>query len=185
MGLFGFKSKNEKTKERLVAEANSWIDDLKKEKNLKSVSTNIILKQGEEAYIVTESNLYENRGTTYSKSSGHGGAVRIAKGVYIGGSNRSGSSETRQELKLIDKGVLTLTNKRLVFDGNRENRSIPIDKIISVDHYTDSVEISSESRSKSMLFNVPNPYIWFFIFNILIQVPDPHKLGEINLSINS
>lgn len=183
MGLFGFKSKDEKRKEELVAEASSWIENLKKEKNLPSVTTNILLKAGEEAFVQTESKLYENRGVTHSKSSGRGGAVRIAKGVYIGGSNRSGTSETIQQLKVIDSGSLVLTNKRLVFDGGRENRNIPIEKIISVNHFSDSIEISSEARSKSMLFTVPNPYIWYFIFNILVQVPDPHKLGEINLSI--
>ncbi|MBI2031110.1 MAG: hypothetical protein HYT08_00690 [Candidatus Levybacteria bacterium] len=184
MGLFGFKSPSEKKKELLVAEANEFSLNLNKEKNLPAISTQLLLKPQEEAFVQTDSKLYETRAVSYHKSSGSGGAVRIAKGVYVGGSSRSGKSESVQELKPIDEGTLILTNKRFVFDGKNENRIIPLDKIISIDPHIDSIEISAENRTKSMWFTVPNCFIWIFTFQILIQVPDPHKLGEVHLTAN-
>lgn len=184
MGLFGFKTPSEKKKELLVVEANQFSAKLDETKDLPAISSRIILKDGEEAFDETESALLETRAITYTRGSRSGGAFRIAKGVYVGGSSGSSRSEGKQELKLIDKGVLILTNKRLVFDGSHENRNINLDKVISVNPHLDSVEVSTENRSKSMLFTVPNPIVWVFKFQVLLQAPDPHKLGKVNLTVN-
>lgn len=185
MGLFNFGSKKE-TKvnklELLATEANAFSKKLNDEKNLPAINTQITLKSGEEAFTQTESTLYETRGVSYNQGGSTGGAVRVMKGVWLGGSSRTGKSETKQELREIDSGLLVLTNKRFVFDGKYENRIIPLDKIISVEPRVDSIEVSTESKAKSMMFTVPNAFIWVFTFQILIQAPDPHKLADVHMT---
>ena len=48
---------------------------------------------------------------------GGGAETRFGR-VYVGG----GVSKSQQRLKQIDTGRLTLTTKRLIFDGSIENR---------------------------------------------------------------
>jgi len=76
--------------------------------------------------------------------------------VYVGG----GVSESEQRLKQIDSGTLTLTTKRLVFDGGRENRAIQLSDVLSVKPRTDAIEVSTAHRAKSLVFIVLNPVIW-------------------------
>lgn len=185
MGLFGFKSSLDKKKELMIAEANEFSNKLNEEKNLPAIPTQILLKSGEEAFAQTESILSETRGVSYHKGSSSGGAVRLMKGVYVGGSSRSGKSETKQEIKEIDTGLLILTNKRLVFDGSNENRTILLERIISFEPHIDSIEISTENRTKSMRFTVPNSFIWVFTLQVLIQSPNPHKLGDVHLTVKT
>jgi hypothetical protein len=106
------------------------------------------------------------------------------KGVYIGGSSRSGKSESKQELKVIDKGTLVLTNHRLVFNGLVENRNIALNKIISFEPKIDSLLVTVENRAKKMYFDVPNAFLWVFALQVLLQAPDPHKLGDVHFKIN-
>jgi len=76
MGFFGIKSKKEKAQEELdrqVAEAKDFASKLKEEKDLHSITTNLILKPKEEAFYQAESNLYETRATSYYQGSSSGG----------------------------------------------------------------------------------------------------------------
>jgi len=186
MGLFGFKSKEEKSQEELnrqVAEANEFAKKLDKEKNLSAIKTQLLLKLGEEAFIEAESTLYESRATSYYQGSSSGGGFRVMKGVYVGGSSRSGKSESKQELKTIDKGSLVMTNKRLVFSGLHESRNILLDKILSFEPKIDSILVTAENKAKKMYFTVPNGIIWFYTLQVLKQAPNPHKLGDVHLTV--
>ena len=88
----------------------------------------------------------------------YGGAgTRVGK-IYLGG----GISESEQRWKQIDVGTLTLTTKRLVFDGSRENRTIRLSDVLSVTTCSlDAIEVSSQRRAKSAVFaGLLNPLIW-------------------------
>lgn len=185
MGLFGIKTKKEKLLDQAnknLEDAQVFMDEVKNKKALTPITTSFLLKPQEEAYLQTESFLLESRSTRYFQSSGSGGGMRVMKGVYVGGSSRSGKSESKQELKVIDKGDLVLTNQRLVFSGEKESRNIPLKKVSVFESQVDSVVITEEGKSKRMYFTVPNSAIWSFVFQILLRFPDPHKLGDINLS---
>lgn len=60
----------------------------------------------------------------------------------------------------IDRGRLTLTNKRLVFDGHSVDRSIPLAKVMSANTLFNTIEVSAANREISMYFTVPNPKVW-------------------------
>ncbi len=122
------KKRREK-RELLVKQAQEFIDGVKQKLTLPVVSTDIMLKPDEKAVYSSSSVLYETRAVREYRAV-HSG-VRVAKGVYIGGT--SGRSLSTQQWAKLDTGCLTITNKRVVFVGTKEERAFPLDKVISVD----------------------------------------------------
>lgn len=177
--LFSTQNKKQVKKQELINEANSYIEKVKNNKGLIPITTSILLKKDEDAFLATESTLRETKAIRYSQRGGVG--LRVAKGVYVGRS--SGKSESQQEWRVIDSGDITVTNQKLVFNGEKENRIIPIDKIVSISPWSDAIEITSETKNKSMLFSVDNPFIWAAVVNILVKVDDPKNLDGVNLDI--
>lgn len=86
----------------------------------------------------------------------YGGAVRVAKGVYIG----SSKSSSHGQLKAIDKGVLSLTNQRLIFNGSRRSMSYPLSKIDSIKEYSDAIGIAVSNKQKISIFSLKEPAKW-------------------------
>jgi hypothetical protein len=145
------------TGQRVTAEANEWIASIKQH-DLLPVESSIILKADEAAYYEAPSALYETRAVRYSA----GGGFRVAKGLYLGGAR----SLSAQEWTQIDVGTLTVTNQRLVFNGAKADRVVPLKKIVSANAASPSqVEVTTESRQKSMVFDASNPIILAAIFD--------------------
>jgi len=183
MGFLSFLSpqkKKEELKEKINKGLDEFINQIKVQKGLKPIVIDILLKEKESAYLEYITFLQETRAVRHYKSGGMG--FRVAKGVYLGGS--SGSSESKDEWRTLDKGRLILTNKRIIFDGQKENRTVPLEKIISVSPCLDAIEVSSENRKKSMLFPVENPLIWATTIQILIKSPNPEKIDNINIKVS-
>src|SRR5262245_37511824 len=135
----------------LSAEADAWIA-ARARLGPTPISTHLILKNDEHAVLEEQATLLESR--AYRVSSG--GATRIRR-VYVGG----GVSDSHQRLKQIDQGTLTLTTKRLIFDGSGENRSVQLTQVMSVGPWADAIEVSTERRAKSQIYSgLRNPLIW-------------------------
>jgi hypothetical protein len=84
-----------------------------------------------------------------------------------------------QDFERIDSGSLTLTNKRLVFDGSMESRVVDLNKIVSAEvAASDSIQITTNGRMKDSTFTVHNPILW----SVLIQsmVKDPNCVYAMN-----
>ncbi|MDD5447863.1 MAG: SHOCT domain-containing protein [Actinomycetota bacterium] len=60
-------------------------------------------------------------------------------------------------MRNIDKGVLTLTNQRLVFSGEKRTLNIDLAKIISIQPFKDGIAIRREGKEKTQYFSVINP----------------------------
>jgi len=115
------------------------------------IDTNLVLPPDEHAVLADDAVLFETRCHRV-----YGGAGTSIRGVHVGG----GASQSRDSLRRIDSGTLVLTTARLVFDGTTENRSIKLADVLSATALLDAIEVSTQRRSKSMLFSVPNPQIW-------------------------
>jgi hypothetical protein len=153
------------TGQRLDAEAEEWLASIKQH-DLLPVESSIILKADEAAYYEAPSALYETRAVRYSAGGGLG--FRVAKGVYLGGGGARSLSE--QEWTQIDVGTLTVTNQRLVFNGAKADRVVPLKKIVSASTASLSqVEVTAEGRQKSMVLDAANPIILATIFDWLCR----------------
>ncbi len=146
---------------------------------MQPVPARILLKPGETAFYSAPSILYETRAVRHYQSGSVG--FRVAKGIYVGGSK--GRSISSQEWSQIDAGTLTITNKRLIFDGGGADRTVALNKVLSAESRMDGVEVSAESRQKSMVFAAENPLILATVIHICCQIPDPLNLSETQLQI--
>jgi|ERR1035437_790097 hypothetical protein len=171
--------KKEENKKLIIQDANSYLDKIKATKSIPVINSNLMLDKGESAFWEEPSKMYETR--TVRKSSGGYAGVRLMKGLSVGG--YSGSSEGTQEWREIDQGRLTLTNKRIVFDGNKENRIIQINKIIGVNVFLGSVRISGVGKTKDTEFSTKNPYILGALINLVNKTENPLDLSGVNIDI--
>ncbi len=182
-GLFGGKKKKELEKNNKAEEAQSYINEVQKNKGLPTITPSIFLDKGEIAFLEEHTTLLETRAVTKYSSIGGGVGLRVAKGLYIGQGSRSGTSESTQEWKAIDTGKVIITNQNIIFDGEKENRILKIKDIMSISVSLDAIEISAKSKSKSMIFSVGNGYIWGAVINIIRQTDNPLNLEGIDLDI--
>lgn len=105
----------------------------------------IILKKNEIPYLSIPSvEFHEDRMVRHST----GGAVRIMKGVYLGGSR----SESHPERRHIDTGQLVLTNRRLVFVGSRKSIDADLRKIVSLEPYEDGIAVNRSNKKNTEWF---------------------------------
>jgi len=125
------------------------------------VGLNIILEPNEVTHWYDNAKLMEER----SVRDTYGGAVRVMKGVYVGGHR----GQSHGELKTIDVGSILLTNKRLVFNGRLKNIIYDLNKIISVEQYKDAVEIGSSTKKKVQVYVVDDPKKLAAYLRIAIQ----------------
>jgi tetratricopeptide (TPR) repeat protein len=126
------------------------------------IGLNIILQKGETAHWYSPAKLMEERAVRHT----YGGAVRVMKGVYVGG--RRG--ESHGEMREIDSGNLLLTNKRLIFKGGMRSFEHKLDKVVSVEEYNDSMGIGVSNRQKSQYFVVDEPHKWAVFTRMAVDI---------------
>jgi hypothetical protein len=179
MAVAVFRAKQQRDRRALLfAQARAFAASVQQKRALPIVAANIILKPGEVAFYSTPSTLYETRAVRHYQAA-HSG-FRVAKGVWVGAT--SGRSTNTQEWTKIDSGWLTITNKRLVFDGTREGRAVPLSKVVSAHNSTTAIEIAVEGRQKAMVFDAPNPLIASLIIRLCCQESDPLNLSGDNIN---
>lgn len=181
LAIYGAKKKEDKEIRRvlLVHEADKYIDSVKELKSLPTINPlgAIFLEKDEHLFLNEDVDMKETR--SVRRSSGSFGGVRIMKGVTVG--QYSGRSSSSLEWATLDNGSLYLTSKKLLFMGRKENRSIPLKKIVAVETFLDAVEITVDGRSKAIQFPVKNGYIWSSAITITKSVDDPTKIGDLKL----
>ena len=164
----------------LFKQARDFAATVQQNRALPIVPANIILKPGESAFYSTPSALYETRAVRQYQA-GHTG-FRVAKGVYVGGT--SGRSISTQQWAKLDTGSLTITNKRLVFVGGKEDRVIPLGKVVSVNSILTGIVVSVEGRQKAIALEATNSLIATLIIRLCSQASDPLNLSGDNINID-
>lgn len=108
--------------------------------NLPSIPVPLVLQRGEVCHATASAVWLEMR--TRTERVNYGGpvaSIRICKGVrYRVGSVRV-QRITRDELTAIDQGRVYVTNKRIIFDGQKKNTAIRYSSLISFEPYGDGV----------------------------------------------
>jgi len=171
--------RKQELQQSIINEANDFVERIRQSKSLTPIYSSLVLGPKESAFLEEKTILKEPRSVRRYRSSGI--RFRVMKGVSVGTSG--GHAESHKEWRALDLGTLIITNKKIVFDGSKEDRSIPLNKILTVSPMLDSIEISSSSRVGSMIFPVKNPFIWAATIRILSAVEDPLNIGDLNLDI--
>jgi hypothetical protein len=137
------------------------------------VGTSLVLKKGEQAYVVTAATLARHGRKMEWVGGSQGFSFPIAHtGIrYRVGSYR-GHPVAHEVLNQIDSGELVLTNQRLAFMGKLKLVSIPLDKVANLETYTDGVSVFQENRENPNVFLVSQVnYLVFYLNYLLDQRP--------------
>jgi hypothetical protein len=119
--------------------------------------SHVILKKDEKIHLSALSIVKELRTTSHSYEGGsHGVSFRIMKGVSYRVGAHKGHVVPIQSLVETSRGVLIITNKRLLLHPAANNKpvSIPINKIASYRCYSNGLEIYKEGREKGFIFTL-------------------------------
>jgi hypothetical protein len=138
------------------ADIEQWMTSLKEgEVAIKMIcgSSPVLLKRKEELHVVLPNmSLWEPRSVRQSTGGYGGPSFRIAKGVSWRLGAFKAQSESHEELRAIDQGIFTLTNKRLVFSGSKRTADINLAKIVSIEPYSDGIAVRTSGRQKTQYF---------------------------------
>ena len=123
------------------------VDEFVKGEHGKQFDTNLLLKKGE--YLIfdlPQISLCEERSVKL-KGGYQGFSVRLMKGVSYRFGGFQGGSE--QKVIEIDSGNLTLTNKRMVFSGEKTSKDISLSKINTIQSLVDGISITRSGKQKT------------------------------------
>lgn len=121
-------------------------------KELNPMNSPINLQKSENLYFTANVEWYEERTRTTTVSyGGVGTRFKICKGVYLRAGSIAPMRNTETYLKLIDRGDVFFTNKRIIFMGDHGNKVIPYSKILSFTPYSNGIEIDKETGKKPFL----------------------------------
>jgi hypothetical protein len=103
-----------------------------------------ILQKGEFAYMTILAALAEMKTTGYRGRTG-GVSFRVAKGVTLRTGGYGGHAV--KELVETAHGQLAVTNRRLLFAGDAKSRATKLDKIVSIERFSDGIAIHEDNKS--------------------------------------
>ena len=61
-----------------------------------------------------------------------------------------------------------MTNKRVYFNGDKQDRNVALGDIMSIDFDPTTIELSCEKRQRSMVFSVGNGFKAGYILQVLV-----------------
>ena len=113
----------------------------------------IILKKSETPVLVLHNVTLKEPRSVRTSVGGYGGpTIRIAKGFSLRLGGVSHRSMSHEEIHDIDRGTLTITNKRLIFSGSMKLINYNLSKILSITDYKDAIAIQRDNKQKTEYF---------------------------------
>lgn len=147
--------KKQEAEEQRNRDINLFMDKLVNGNvNLTSSSTSpIIPKKNEKTNLVMNNVSFLEARSVRQTIGGYGGPTfRVAKGVSFRFGGVSARSVSHDEIKKIDQGTLVLTNKRLIFLGDKKTINIDLRKIVAIEPFNDGIGSQRENKQKTEYF---------------------------------
>lgn len=130
-----------------------------KDGNLPVLETNIILQKNELCHYEITADLIEEKSRTRYIGGSQGVSIRIMKGVSYRVGGFKGDRIVDTFNAVTDSGSLYVTNKRVIFAGNKKNVTYPINKIVNIKRFSDAIQFQKENESKPKYFAVDSDAI--------------------------
>ena len=109
--------------------------------------TNLLLKKGERlVFDIPQVSLCEERSVRV-KGGYQGFSVRLMKGVSYRFGGFTGGTE--QQVIELDSGNFILTNKRIVFSGEKLSKDVPLNKINTIESLDNGISITRSGKQKT------------------------------------
>lgn len=135
-------------KEKLLCELKSGnIDKLK----VAGMHSKVIMQKNEEMMLMLpEVDLIE-----YISR----GEIKGGSGISVMGYGLTGGihSEQKEEKRVLDNGVLVITNTRVVFDGGKRSSETIHSDILAVEPYSNGIAVKSRARDVVQYYTITNP----------------------------
>ena len=150
----------------LSEEQNSVLEELRllwkiENNKIEPIESDINLHSTEKLFYKTECRWLESRKKTVGYSyMGVSKRISIAKGMSFRVGGGSGGRITEDCLQEIDRGMIYVTDKRIIFVGGKGAKNIPINKILSFEITDDGLKISKET-GKSPVLSLANGTLSF------------------------
>ncbi|MBA3632019.1 MAG: hypothetical protein H0W58_04280 [Acidobacteria bacterium] len=113
---------------------------------------NLILQKGENCNLCIPAILLEERVVSRQYSGGSQGiSIPIVKGIRYSVGKQRGSMQSISGIVPVSEGYFIITNKRLVFSGNKKSTSTAFNKLIDLQLFNDGLKYSSTSRQKPFI----------------------------------
>ena len=117
-----------------------------------TIQADINLQRNEECYFKCDVDWYEHRRQTRRiRYAGPTARIRLAKGIYYRAGDLGFQKVSEDVSVKIDTGPVYVTSKRLLFRGQRKNKTIRLSKIIDFTPYVNGVQIEKDAGKSPFL----------------------------------
>ncbi len=115
-------------------------------------ATGLILQKNEVCHVSLPAQLIEERVVSRNYNGGSRGVgLRIVKGVSFRIGQQKGQMVSQSGLVPISDGYFVITNKRVVFTGDRKSVSPPIAKLLDLHVFSDGINFSVDGKQKPVI----------------------------------
>lgn len=124
---------------------------------LPSKQTTLILKKDESSLLDTPVNLLKEVADRELRGRSQGLSIPIGGGVrYRVGAVRGHMVTIGHHWAVADHGVLTVTDRRVVYHGGRKTLEFPFAKLATLNVYSDAIDLGVTSRQTTSSFGTSN-----------------------------
>ena len=116
------------------------------------------MQKGEVCHVSLPATLVEERVVLRNYQGGSRGVnLRLVKGVSFRLGQQQGKMVSQSGIVPVSEGYFVITNKRLVFSGDRKSITTPIEKLIDLHIFADGLNYSVTTRQKPVIIRLSAP----------------------------
>ena len=119
------------------------------------MDTTMLLKPGEVCYAEVGAGLLKEVAEREFRGGSQGISVPLGHGVrYRTGAFRGHMVTIGTHWQVVDSGMLTVTDKRVVYHGERKTLEFSFDKLATLNVYSDAIDLGVTSRQSTSSFRI-------------------------------
>ncbi len=144
-------------------------------------SSELLLRPDEEAVWVTAAQLLHEVVEREFRGTSGGISIPLGHGIrYRAGEMRGRVVTLGTHWEAADSGKLTVTNRRVLYSGKRKTLDFPLNKIVSLNVFSDGVDLGVSGKSTNTTVRVRNPHLTAATIKGLLDHQTGIKLIEID-----